>query len=50
MSNLTAQTSFNKSKLLYEIKLWAKMRNSVVQHYHKTIPVPYRLLDLDRLE
>ena len=37
MSNLTAQTSFNKSnKLLHEIKLWAKMRNSVV-HYHKTI-------------
>ena len=38
MSNLTAQTCFNKSnKLLHEIKLWAKMRNSVVQHYHKTI-------------
>ena len=38
MSNLTAQTSFNKSnKLLHEIKLWAKMRNSVVRHYHKTI-------------
>ena len=32
MSNLTAQTGFNKSnKLLHENKLWAKMRNSVAQ-------------------
>ena len=38
MSNLTAQTGFNKSnKLLHEIKLWTQMRNSVVRHYHKTI-------------
>ena len=38
MSDLTAQTSFNQSnKLLHEIKLWAKMRNAVVQHYHKKI-------------
>ena len=37
MSNLTAQTGFNKSnRLLHDIKLWAKMRNSVVRHYHKT--------------
>ena len=55
MSNLTAQTGFNKSnKLIHENKLWAKMRNSVVRHYHNTqysrIPVSHRLLDLDRLE
>ena len=48
MSNLTAQTGFNKSnKLLHEIKLWAKMREiqqyDIIIKQYSRIPLSYRL-------